>query len=134
MEKIIIPARPAAPIACDMTDASDTPEERLAEYRKLFEQALVTRERLEGDPGPDGQTGSRGLRFTFADKPGVQEWLADLVRREAACCAFLSYRVEVDAGANQIVWTITNEADDAVARAILDDFFAAAGQVDVGIG
>ena len=31
----------STPIACDMSTARDTPEERLAEYRRLFAQALV---------------------------------------------------------------------------------------------
>ena len=37
----IVP-RPDAPIACDMTSATDTLAERLAEYRRLFEHALTS--------------------------------------------------------------------------------------------
>ena len=40
-----LPARAGAPIACDMSTAPDTPDQRLAEYRELFVRALVRRER-----------------------------------------------------------------------------------------
>lgn len=125
MDKIIIPAKPDVPVACDMTDATDTPQERLAEYRKLFEHALVTKERLD-DPDSGGPPEQRGVRFTFAARPGVQERLEDLVRRESACCPFLGY--QLDATGGQIVWTITNEAGET-AQAILDDFFAVPDEV-----
>ena len=42
-----IPARADVPIACDMSTAEDTPDARLAEYGRLFERALVRRERRE---------------------------------------------------------------------------------------
>lgn len=131
MDELIIPARPGAPIACDMTDAAETPPERMAEYGRLFRQALVAREWVDDDPPPDDRPGPRGLRFTFADEPGVQEWLADLVRREAACCPFLSYRVEAEA--DQIVWTITTGHKDEAARSILEDFVAVADGVGVSV-
>src|SRR5680860_1070580 len=73
-------ASPEAPIACDMTAAEDTLAQRLAEYRRLFDHALVQRESTE----------SR-TTFRLADRPGVRDWVLDLVRREAACCRFLSY-------------------------------------------
>jgi hypothetical protein len=34
------------PIVCDMTNASDTGPERLAEYQQLFTRALIGRERV----------------------------------------------------------------------------------------
>jgi hypothetical protein len=42
------------PIVCDMTSAPDTGPERMIEYRRLFAQALVGRERT-----------AEGIRFGF---------------------------------------------------------------------
>lgn len=89
-----IAARPDAPIACDMTAAEDTLPDRMAEYRLLFDQALVARTSTETTTS-----------FTLAAKPGVQDWVLDLVRREAACCPFLSFEVTTDDG--RITWTIS---------------------------
>ena len=89
---LTIPATPGAPVACDLTGAEDTIEQRLAEYRRLFEHAAVSRESTD-----DVTT------FRFAGRPGVREWVQDLVRREADCCPFLSY--EVDLEGEEIVWT-----------------------------
>jgi len=55
---------PGAPIACDMTGAGDTAEERFAEYGRLFAHALIDRART-----------SDAVVFTFAAKPGVAEWV-----------------------------------------------------------
>ncbi len=107
---IVIPATPDAPVACDMTAAPDTPEERVAEYGRLFAHALVARARTD-----------RALVLTFAAKPGVQEWIVDLVAREAACCPFFSYGIEHRDG--QIVWSMSSDAGPA-AQAILDEFYA----------
>jgi hypothetical protein len=89
-----IPARLDAPIACDMSTAQDTPAERLAEYGRLFERALTGRERND-----DGVV----LRFSGEARAAVE----DLVRREAACCPFVDYRVDVTGDA--VVWTTTNQ-------------------------
>jgi hypothetical protein len=58
------------PIACDMSAAPDTPEERLADYRRLFERALLRRERR-----PDG------LVLAFRADPGIRAAVDDLARR-----------------------------------------------------
>jgi hypothetical protein len=87
-----IAPRPDAPIACDMRSAPDTLAERLAEYRRLFEHALIGREST-----------ATATTFRFAARPGVREWVCDLAKREAACCAFLSY--EIDDRGEEIVWT-----------------------------
>ena len=100
-----ITARPDAPIACDMTVAEDTVPDRMAEYRRLFEQALIERTST-------GTTSS----FTLAAKPGVRDWLLDLAQREAACCPFLSYEVTTDEG--HLTWTISG-ADLGVLEDIL---------------
>jgi hypothetical protein len=91
-----IAARPDAPIACDLSAAEDTVPERMAEYRRLFDRALVDRT----------STGT-GTTLTLAALPGVQEWVLDLVRREAACCPFLSY--EVTASDGHVAMTISGE-------------------------
>ena len=106
-----ITASPDAPVACDMTGAGDTLADRLAEYRRLFEHALLSRE-----------SSATATTFRFAARPGVRQWLLDLVRREAACCPFLSYEV-ADEG-EQLVWTTTGLGGSAMAA--LDAFFSGA--------
>ena len=68
-----------------MSTATDTPDERLAAYRRLFERALLRRERRD-----DG--------VVFAFRADAAEAVEDLARREAACCPFLDYRVETVGG------------------------------------
>jgi hypothetical protein len=122
MDPIVIHATPDAPIACDMTTAPDTLEERFAEYGRLFAHALVSRDRT-----------SDGLEYTFAAKPGVWEWIADLVAREAACCAFFSY--EVERRDDRIVWRTRADASPAAldaAQAIFDEFYAGPDRFDDG--
>jgi hypothetical protein len=92
MTKLLsLPATPDTPVACDMTGADDTMAERLAEYRRLFEHALLERTITDST-----------TTLRLADRPGVRDWVLDLVQREAACCPFLSYDVEHDG--NHIVW------------------------------
>jgi hypothetical protein len=104
-----IPAA-STPIVCDMTNAPDTEEERLAEYRRLFTQALVGKERM-----------TDGIRFRFRADPGVEAWVRDLAAREKACCAFYVYTVTVEG--DEVRWDCA-VPDDDVARAILDEFYA----------
>ena len=115
---LTIPATPDAAIVCDLTDAPDTPEERLAEYGRLFAHALVARDRLD-----------TVVAFTFAAKPGVADWIVDLVRREAACCPFFAYTI--DDRDTEIVWTTSTEVGPA-GQAILDEFFAGPDRFDDG--
>ena len=113
MTKLLsLTAAPEAPVACDMTDAADTLAARMAEYRRLFDQALL------GRTSTDTAT-----TFRLAARPGIQDWVLDLVRREAACCPFLSY--EVDLEDDQVVWT-TSGGLGAADMALLDEFLAAA--------
>jgi hypothetical protein len=98
-----------APIACDMSTASDTPAERLAEYRRLFERSLLRRERRDG-----------AVVFVFRADSAPQ--VADLARREAECCPFLEYRLEPLG--DQVIWTIADPEGRASASAILDEFYA----------
>jgi hypothetical protein len=104
-----IPARLDAPVACDMSTAADTLDERVREYRRLFERALVERERL-----------ADSVVLTFRADPDVQARVEDLVRREAACCPFVDYRVETVG--DTVVWTTTNTNRRAGVNAILDAF------------
>jgi len=101
-----ITAAPDTPIACDMTSADDTLVERLAEYRRLFDHALVDRTSTESS-----------TTFRLADRPGVRDWVLDLVHREAICCPFLSYEVDLDG--EQIVWR--TDGIGAADWAVLDD-------------
>ena len=118
MTKLLsIPATPDALVACDMSAAEDTLTDRMAEYRRLFDHALLGRESTDSS-----------TTFRLAARPGVTEWLLDLVRREAACCPFLSYEVDIQdgPGGDQIVWTTGGlGASDMV---VLDEFLAGPGQ------
>ena len=89
------PARPDAPIVCDMSTAQDTPDERLREYERLFETVLLRRERHAGSAS-----------FAFRADPGTREAVEELARREAACCPFLDHRVKT--ADSEVAWTITN--------------------------
>lgn len=90
-----IPAQLDVPIVCDMSAVSDTPDERLAEWARLFERSLLLRERRAG-----------ALMFAFSAQPGTRETVEELARREAACCPFLDYRVETIG--DEVIWTVTN--------------------------
>ena len=119
MTKLLsIAPQPDAPIACDMSLARDTLAERLAEYRRLFEHALIGRESTE-----------TATTFRFAARPGVREWVCDLAKREAACCSFLAY--EIDQEGEEIVWT-TSGGLGAPEMAILDEFLDGPGSVPGG--
>jgi len=106
-----ITAAPDAPVACDMTEAEDTLAERMAEYRRLFAHALLGRDSTDSS-----------TTFRLAARPGVEDWVLDLVRREAACCPFLSYEVThiAQAGTEQIVWTTIGLGTSDMA--VLDEF------------
>jgi hypothetical protein len=92
-----------------MTDAPDTPAERMAEYEKLFASALIGRERTES-----------GVRFRFGIEEGLEEWIRDLAAREKACCAFFTFTVT---RAGDELWWHASVPDDEVARQILDELY-----------
>jgi hypothetical protein len=94
-----LPAKPDAPIACDMSTAEDTADERLAEYRQLCERELVRRER-----------GEDRVVLAFRAEAGVREQVDSLARREAACCPFAGYRVET--AGDEVIYTITTSVDE----------------------
>jgi hypothetical protein len=103
-------------IACDLTGAPDTAEERMAEYDRLFTRALAGRERT-GD----------GIRLRLRADEGVEAWVRDLSVREKACCPFYDFAVAVDGG--QVWWDITLVAgvtdDPDTARTLLDTYYHA---------
>lgn len=98
------------PIVCDMTDAPDTTEERLAEYRRLFGTDLIGRERTE-----------TGIRFRFRTRVGLADEIRDLAAREKACCAFFVF--EIREHDDEITWD-ASVVDDPIARQILDEYYA----------
>jgi hypothetical protein len=98
------------PIVCDMTDAPDTAEARLAEYRRLFGTDLIGRERTD-----------TGIRFRFRARDGLADEIRDLAAREKACCAFFDFDIrEHD---DEITWD-ASVVDDPIARKILDEYYA----------
>ena len=103
-----IPADQSAPVACDMTAATDTLEERIAEYRRLIVHAFAGRRR-----------DALSVTLGFHDEPGVADRVMDLARREAACCPFVDYRIERIA--DRVTFTITGPADPSV-QAMIDEF------------
>jgi hypothetical protein len=98
------------PIACDMTTASDTPEQRMQEYRQLFAQSFAGRER----------TADGGVRLRLHAHDGVEAWVRDLAAREKACCAFFDFAVSPVG--DEVHWDAT-VVDDDIARLILDEFY-----------
>jgi hypothetical protein len=110
---------PATPIVCDMSTAPDTGPERMAEYQRLFAQALVGRE----------ETG-QGIRFWLRADEGIEEWVRDLAAREKACCPFLTSTVTRSAG--QVQWDVT-AIDDDLARAVLTEYYALPDTIEQGL-
>lgn len=96
------------PVACDMSAASDTPEERLAEYDRLF-AGLVGRERTE-----------IGIRLRLRAEAGTEEWVRDLAAREKACCPFFGF--EISTVGDEVHWDAAVIDNDA-AREILEEFY-----------
>jgi hypothetical protein len=99
------------PVVCDLSAATDTPEQRLDEYHRLFTQALISRERL----------GHNEVRYRLRAEDGVEAWVRDLAAREKACCAFFAF--EITAAGDEVTWDAA-VIDDDTARAVLDEFYA----------
>ena len=114
-------ATSTTPIVCDMTDAPDTAPDRMAEYRRLFAEALIARERTP-----------EGIRFRFrtGGSDGVEAWVRDLAAREKACCPFFDF--SVGSSGDEVHWDAT-VVDDDIARAVLDEFYALPDTVAGGV-
>ena len=113
------------PIACDLTDAPDTAEERLAEYDRLFARSLAGRERAE-----------QRVRLRFRAGGGVEAWVRDLAAREKACCPFYDFAVSADGG--EVCWDISlvdgvADGDEGMARTLLDVYYHAADYAADGV-
>jgi hypothetical protein len=108
------------PIACDMTNAPDSPQERLDEYRRLFGAHLAGRER----------TADGGIRFRFRADGGVEAWVRDLAAREKACCAFFDFDVAVVG--DEVIWD-GRVVDDDTAREILAEFYQLPEAAGLGV-
>ena len=98
------------PIVCDMSGAPDTLAERLAEYRDLFADALVGRERIDED----------AIQFRFRARPGLLDRVNDLAAREKACCAFFDFVISEH---GDEIWWDARVPDDPIAHEILDAFY-----------
>ncbi len=107
------------PIACDMTNAPDTGPERMAEYQRLFTDALVGRER----------TGA-GIRFRLRADQGIEDWVRDLAAREKACCPFFDFSVATVG--DEVHWD-ASVIDDDIARAILEEYYALPDNLSLGV-
>lgn len=96
------------PVVCDLTDAPDTAEERIAEYHRLFALHLVECTTVDGM-----------VRFRFGSHEGVEEWVRGLMARERQCCGFFEFAVHLDD--DDVIWDATVGDDDA-ARAMLAEW------------
>jgi hypothetical protein len=111
------------PIACDMTDAPDTAEERMAEYGRLFAQALTGREWTD-----------EGVRLRFRAHHGIEAWVRDLSVREKACCPFFDFAISTaNAEVRWDISVVANVADEQLARTLLNEFFSAPDTVAAGV-
>ncbi len=97
------------PVVCDLTGATDTLAERMAEFRALFTQSLLRRSHT-----------SEGIRFCFRADPGLEDWVRDLAAREKACCAFFTFTVTAS---GEEVWWDAGVIDDEMARQVLAEFY-----------
>jgi hypothetical protein len=109
----------SAPLVCDMTTATDTPQERLAEWGRLFDHALAGRERT-----------SDAVIWRFTAHPGVEAWARDLAERESACCAFLTFTVTAQEG--QVIYRIEGDSNPMV-QAALDEINDVPDHIAAGI-
>lgn len=85
-----------APIACTLTDADL--RDRQHAWLKVVSYATGTRE----IPG--------GLAFEFSAAPGIYASLAELVRLEAECCAWMAFSLED--GSTMLRMTVTAKGQD----------------------
>ena len=109
---------PLLPVACTLTGTPGAFAERMAEYRRLFQDHLTGRSRT-----------APGIRFRFRAEPGVEDWVRDLARRETACCGFFVFTVTADG--QEIRWDAA-VAGDETARQALDEFYRLPDTLEAG--
>ncbi len=97
------------PVVCDLTNAPDTPAERIDTYRRLFNDALVARDHTID-----------GIRFRFRADPGIETRVRELASLEGQCCAFFTFTINTVGGEVLLDATVI---DDDTARAVLDEFY-----------
>ena len=93
------------PIACSLT--ADAATDRIAEWRVAIETAVtdVTR------------TAPGRVELRLVHDPLGTGRIIELARREKTCCAFFTFRIEIDAQGATLVVEVPEEA-----VAVLDDF------------
>lgn len=96
-------------VMCDMRTALDTPEERTAEYQRLFRTALCGRERT-------GQM----VRFRFRLAAVDQAQVRNLAAKEQACCPFFDTKLCI---VDDQLWWETRVGDNPEARILLEEFY-----------
>ena len=96
------------PIVCDMTNAPDTLDERMSEYRIVFAR-LTARERI-----------GTGIGFRFPYDAELDARIRRLAALDKDCCPFFEFDITGDE--NEIRWNAT-VADDPIARQILDEYY-----------
>ena len=94
------------PMVCDFNGAPDTPQQRLAEYGRLFQAGPVSPQRT-----------TTAVVLTFSGHQ-IASWVADLAAREAACCPFMSYLVTQDG--DSVRWETSGSPD---VQPILDEYY-----------
>ncbi|KAB2340595.1 peptidylprolyl isomerase PrsA [Actinomadura rudentiformis] len=99
----------STPVVCDMTTATDTPQQRLDAYQDLFGRHLIGRERT-----------AEGIRFQLRANPGVEQQVRKLAEREKACCAFFAFDITTDG--DQVIWDCA-VSDNDTARAVLEEYY-----------
>jgi len=112
-------ARRSIAVVCDLTDAADTAEQRVAEYRRLFSEHLVASSVTDGV-----------VRFRFPADAGVEAWVRDVASREKQCCGFFEFDVRVEGG--EVLWD-ASVGDDGTAQAMLDEWSRLPETVTAGI-
>lgn len=98
--------RPGEPIVCT-ADLRDKPtvQGQLDGYRAVFEHLLRT-EKFDG-----------GVRWVFANRPGLAVQLRNLAEKEHQCCSF--FKFDLRAAGQTLVWATTARKE---AAAVLDEF------------
>ncbi len=97
------------PVVCDMTNDPDTLDERMGEYRALFESALIARERTVA-----------GFRWRFRADDGVESRVRALAAKDQVCCAFFAFTITPVGG--EVLWDAA-VVDDDMARSVLEEYF-----------
>ncbi len=106
-------AHPVPPVACSLASQPELLADRIDEFRRLFAEALISRERT-----------ADGIRFRLRSEPAIETWVRDLAQREHACCPFFQFDIAV--GDAEIYWYATVIDDDS-ARQVLDELYQLAG-------